>query len=176
MNARHFSNASLVCLLLALTGCASTSNPDLARSSDPALIASLKKGVAVPTIESNGHDIADSVKSGVIEAFKTQADKNGMLVSPEGVPVKITVQEYNARSTAARLLLGVVGPSDHIKARVDVAGKTYTVEDSARTTINSIDLVAENVGSDSANGIATIAGVTVNTIQRVQPPPGMTTR
>ncbi|VVE07711.1 hypothetical protein PHO31112_02463 [Pandoraea horticolens] len=45
-----------------------------------------------------------------------------------------------------------------------------------RTAINGIDLVAENVGSDTANGIATIAGVTVNTIQRVQPPVGMTTR
>lgn len=56
-----------------------------------------------------------------------------------------------------------------------MSGKTYTVEDSARTTINGIDLVAENVGSDAANGIATIAGVTVNTIQRVQPPVGMTT-
>lgn len=53
------------------------------------------------------------------------------------------------------------GGSDHIKARVDVSGTTYTVEDSARTTINGIDLVAENVGSDAANGIATIARFSV---------------
>lgn len=42
-----------------------------------------------------------------------------------------------------------------------MSGTTYTVEDSARTTINGIDLVAENVGSDAANGIATIARFSV---------------
>ncbi|ALS58456.1 hypothetical protein [Pandoraea norimbergensis] len=176
MKVRNLSSVALASLLLALSGCASTSNPDLVRSADPALVASLKQGVAVPTIESNGHDIAEDVKSGMIQAFKTQAEKNGMLVSPAGIPVKVTVQEYNARSAAARVLLGVLGESDRIKARVEVSGKTYTVEDSARSSINGIDLVAQNVGSDVANGIATIAGVTVNTIQRVQPPPGMTTR
>ncbi len=176
MNVRHFSNAALVSLIFVLSGCATSSGPDASRPVDPAVAATLKRGVAVPTIETSGLDVADDVKSGLITAFKTQADKNGMPVTPNGVPVKITFEEYNARSTAARVLLGVLAGSDHIKARVEVAGNTYTVEDTARTTINGIGLVAENVGSDAANGIATLAGVQVNTIQRVQPPVGMTTR
>ncbi|AJP58931.1 hypothetical protein UC34_22300 [Pandoraea vervacti] len=177
MNVRNFSRSAVVSMILALTGCASTSSgPDSSRGVDPALAATLKQGVALPTIESNGHTIDDEVKSGVIDAFKKQADKNGMLVSANGVPVKITVEEYSTRSAVARVMLGFLAGGDHIKARVDVSGKTYTVEDTARSSINGISLVAENVGSDVANGIATLAGVTVNTIQRQQPPVGMTTR
>jgi hypothetical protein len=177
MNVGSFSRAALASMILALAGCASTSSgPDMSRGVDPTLAATLKQGIAVPTIDTNGHSVDREVTSGIIEAFKKQADKNGMVVSASGVPVKITVEEYNARSTAARLVLGVLASGDHIKARVDVSGRTYMVEDTARSTINGIGLVAENVGSDAANGLATLAGVTVNTIQRVQPPVGMTTR
>ncbi|QDX23569.1 hypothetical protein FP568_21705 [Pandoraea pnomenusa] len=177
MNGRTLPRAALLVMMLALAGCASTpSGPDMSRGVDPSLAATLKQGVAVPTIESNGHSVDDEVKASLIAGFKKQADKNGMPVSASGVPVKITVEEYNARSTAARVLLGVLIPGDHIKARVDVSGRTYLVEDTARTTINGIGLVAENVGSDAANGVATLAGVTVQTIQPVQPPVGMTTR
>ena len=177
MNVRKVLHVGVATVALALTGCASTSSTlDTSRSVDPALATTLKQGIALPTIESNGHELSAEVKTSILDAFKLQAEKNGMAVSPSGVPVKITVEEYNARSTAARLVLGFMSGSDHIKARVDVSGKTYSVEDTARSSINGIGLVAENVGSEAANGVATLAGVKVNTIQRVQPPVGMTTR
>ncbi|VVE57359.1 hypothetical protein PAQ31011_05205 [Pandoraea aquatica] len=166
-------------LVLALTGCASTSSTlDTSHGVDPALAATLKQGIALPTMDLNGHEVSADVKSEILDAFKLQVEKNGMAISPSGVPVKITVEEYSARSTAARLVFGYLSGSDHIKARVDVSGKTYSVEDTARTSINGIGLIAENVGSEAANGLARLAEVQVNTIQiqRVQPPPGMTTR
>ncbi|RQR26418.1 DUF4410 domain-containing protein [Burkholderia sp. Bp9142] len=157
-------------LLVVLAGCAAT-NPDMDTShvADSALKAALKQGVAEPTIDPNGQEVSAAVKAGLIEAFDKQASKNGIPVSPTGVPVKITIQEYSTRSNVARFMLGVLAGRDHIKARVDVSNASFPVEDSAHSALNGIDVVAEDVGVETANGIAELAGVPIVTEQTTRP-------
>jgi len=142
-----------------LAGCAATQPAmDASRPADAQLRASLAAGIATPTIDANGHDMDPEVAKLFLDAFAQQAAKDGVRIVANGVPVKITVEEYNARSTAARLLLGVLVSGDHIKASVNVGVSSFVVEDSAKTTINGIGTVAKNVGFEAANGVATLAG------------------
>ncbi|ALP66018.1 hypothetical protein AN416_26335 [Paraburkholderia caribensis] len=97
----------------------------------------------------------------MIDAFERQADKDGLKIVSTGVQVRITIEEYSARSSAARFWFGALAGSDHIKAMVDVGDASFGVEDTARTTINGIDVVAEDVGIEAANGVAMLAGLSI---------------
>jgi len=63
-------------------------------------------------------------------------------------------------------VLGVLAGQDHIKARVDVAGTSYEVEDAAHLALTGIDVVAKDVGVEAANGIAGLAGLPIVTAQK----------
>ncbi|MGF6440235.1 DUF4410 domain-containing protein [Paraburkholderia youngii] len=142
-----------------LAGCAST-QPQMGTNAPApgALKSTLAAGIALPTINTNGHEISDDVQKKFLAAFGEQATKDGVKVVPNGVPVTLTVEEYNARSTAARVMLGMLSGSDHIKAHVTVGDAKFDVEDTARTAVNGINDVAENVAVQLANGVASLAG------------------
>ena len=146
-------------VLALLAGCAST-QPQMGANAPAtgALKSSLAGGVALPTINTNGHEMSDDVQKRLLAAFGEQATKTGVKVVPNGVPVTVTVDEYNARSTAARVMLGMLSGSDHIKAHVSVGDAKFDVEDTARTAVNGINDVAENVAVQLANGVANLAG------------------
>ncbi|WP_161782967.1 DUF4410 domain-containing protein [Paraburkholderia nodosa] len=162
MKTKTFHSAALAGLLLALAGCAAT-KPDVDAShvNDATFTMTLKQGVAEPTIDANGQDVSAAVKAGLIEAFNKQASKDGIAVSTTGVPVRITIEEYSTRSNVARFMLGVLAGRDHIKAQVNVADARYEVEDSAHSAVNGIDVVAEDVGIEAANGVAELAGMPI---------------
>lgn len=162
MKTKAFGSVALMGLLLALAGCAAT-KPDLdaSHTNDATLRTTLKQGVAEPTIDSNGLEVSAAVKAGMIEAFDKQAAKDGISISPAGTPVKITIQEYSTRSNVARFMFGVLAGRDHIKAQVKVADANYLVEDSAHSAVNGIDVVAQDVGIEAANGVAELAGMPV---------------
>lgn len=169
MKIRKISFPALAGLLLVLAGCAAT-KPDIAAShvANSTLETALKQGVMEPTVDPKGQDVSAAVKAGLIEAFDKQAARNGIHVSPTGSPIKITIQEYSTRPNLARFMLGVLAGRDHIKAQVDVAGTHYEVEDSAHSAVNGIDVVAEDVGVEAANGIAELAGLPIVTEQSAQ--------
>ncbi|WP_147238177.1 hypothetical protein [Paraburkholderia azotifigens] len=121
----------------------------------------LQDGVAEPTVNSNGHQVSASVRVGVLDAFERQAEKDGLKIVPTGIPVTITVEEYSTRSSAARFWFGALAGSDHIKAMVEVGDARFEVEDTARTAINGIDIVAMDVGIEAANGVAMLAGLPI---------------
>jgi hypothetical protein len=147
---------------LALGGCAATQpNIDAAHAGTQQLKTSLATGVAEPTFDANGHEISAAVRAGLIEAFDQQAKKAGVKVVANGVPVKITVVDYAVRSNVARFMLGVLSGRDHIKANVNVGDASFEVEDEAHSALNGIDVVAENVGVEAANGVAKLAGLPV---------------
>lgn len=148
--------------VLTLAGCAATQpNIDAAHTGNEQLKTSLGSGVAEPTLDTNGHEISAAVRAGLIDAFDQQAKKAGVKVGPTGVPVKITVTDYAARSGVARVMLGVFAGRDHIKATVNVGDASFEVEDEAHSAINGIDVVAEDVGIEAANGVAKLAGLSV---------------
>lgn len=147
---------------LALCGCAATQpNIDAAHAGSQQLKTSLSTGVAEPTVDANGHEISAAVRAGLIDAFDQQAKKAGVNVVPSGVPVKITVVDYATRSNVARVMLGVFAGRDHIKATVNVGDASFDVEDEAHSAINGIDVVAQDVGIEAANGVAKLAGLPV---------------
>lgn len=162
MIARMFAASGFVAVL-ALSGCAAT-QPDIdaAHAGSQQLKAKLGAGVAEPTVDANGLDVSAGVRATVVEAFDQQARKAGVKISADGVPVQIRVIEYSTRSNVARFMLGVLAGRDHIKAMVTVGDATFEVEDSAHSAVNGIDVVAENVGIEAANGVANIAGVAPN--------------
>jgi hypothetical protein len=86
--------------------------------------------------------------------------KIGVPVTPTGTPVILHVSEFKARSTAARIILGVLAGSDHIKGTVSVAGTEFEVADSGVTVVTGIGTVARDVGVQTADGIRRLAGVT----------------
>lgn len=162
MKTKTVGSAVLAGLLLALAGCAATKpDVDASHANDATLRTTLKQGVAEPTIDANGQEVSDDVKAELIGAFGRQAAKDGIAVSPAGVPVKITIEEYSTRSNVARFMLGVLSGRDHIKAQVNVADASYQVEDSAHSALNGIDVVAEDVGIEAANGVAELAGIPI---------------
>ena len=147
---------------LALGGCAATQpNIDAAHAGSQQLKTSLSAGVSEPTVDTNGREITAAVRAGLIDAFDQQAKKAGVNVVPSGVPVKITVVDYASRSNVARVMLGVFAGRDHIKATVNVGDASFVVEDEAHSAINGIDVVAEDVGIEAANGVAKLVGLTV---------------
>ncbi|WP_181885335.1 DUF4410 domain-containing protein [Trinickia dinghuensis] len=166
MKTKTLGSAALAGLLLVLAGCAATKpDVDASHANDSTLRTTLKQGVAEPTIDANGKEVSAAVKARLIEAFDKQAAKDGIAVSPTGVPVSITIEEYSKRSTAARIMLGVMAGRDHIKAQVKLLDASYQVEDSAHSTVNGIGVVAEDVGIEAANGVAELAGVPIPTEQ-----------
>lgn len=146
----------------ALGGCAATQPTiDAAHAGSEQLKTTLGSGVAEPTVDANGHPISAAVRAGLVEAFDQQAKKAGVKVVPTGVPVKITVVDYAVRSNVARFMLGVMSGRDHIKATVNVGDASFEVEDEAHSALNGIDVVAEDVGIEAANGVAKLAGLPV---------------
>lgn len=158
MKMRHLSLACSLAIAVLATGCASTApTMNAQRPATKELQASVVKGVATPTVLANGHDIDAEVSQSLLDSFSAQAGKAGVKVVPTGVPVTITVQEYRARSTAARLIGGILAGADHIKADVAVGESSFVIEDTAVTVVSGIKTVAENVGVQAANGVASIA-------------------
>ncbi|MEJ8799220.1 DUF4410 domain-containing protein [Trinickia caryophylli] len=147
---------------LILSGCAAT-QPEIeaAHVGSPGLKTVLGAGVAEPTVDAGDHEVSSAVRAGLIEAFDRQAQKAGVKIVAGGVPVKISVVEYSTRSNVARVMLGVLAGRDHIKATVNVGDARFDVEDSAHSAINGIDVVAEDVGIEAANGVAKLAGLPV---------------
>lgn len=99
------------------------------------------------------------VSKSLLDSFSAQAGKAGVVV-PTGLPVTITVQEYRARSTAVRLIGGILAGTDQIKADVALGDSNFVIEDTAATVVpvvTGIKTVAENVGVQAANGLASIA-------------------
>ena len=162
MNSKILRASGITAVAL-LVGCAATTQPTIeaAHAGGENLRMRLNDGVADPTVDSNGHPVSASVRAGVIEAFERQADKDGLKIVSTGVQVKIKVEEYSTRSSAARFWFGALAGSDHIKAMVDVGDASFEVEDTARTTINGIEVVAEDVGIEAANGVAMLAGLSI---------------
>ncbi|MDW3685313.1 hypothetical protein RA280_26920 [Cupriavidus sp. CV2] len=163
MMIRRLSLVSALAIAALATGCASTApTMDANRPISKSLQASVVKGVAKPTVVANGHEIDPEVTQSLLDSFSKQATKAGVKVLDTGLPVTITVQEYSARPTAARLLVGVLAGKDHIKADVALGDSKFVIEDTARTVVNGINSVAENVGVQAANGVATIGGLQSN--------------
>ncbi|MGH8782191.1 hypothetical protein [Paraburkholderia sp.] len=159
MKSTILSAATLAAVAL-LAGCAATQPTiDSAHAGNAQLQTALAGGIAEPTVDTNGHEVSAAVRAGLIDAFDQQAQKAGVKVVPTGTPVKITMQEYSTRSNVARFMLGVLSGRDHIKATVAVGEATFDVEDSAHSAINGIDVVAEDVGIEAANGVAKLAGL-----------------
>jgi len=157
MMIRRLSLVSALAIAALATGCASTvPTMDTSRPVNKDLQASVMKGVAQPTIVANGHDIDPDVTKSLLTSFSEQAGKVGVKVVPTGVPITITVQEYSARPTAARLIAGVLSGRDHIKADVALGESKFVIEDSGYTIVTGINSVAENVGVQAANGVASL--------------------
>jgi hypothetical protein len=168
---RKLSICAAVSMATLFTGCASTM-PDLTSSnaSHQASDASLKRiqtsGIIVNSLTAPAEgDMSSEIQTDFINSLTAQATRDGIKVitaaGTDAVPVTIHVDEYHARSTAARLLIGALAGKDHIKATVTVGQSSFVVEDTARTAINGINTVAENVGVQAGNGIASLAGVKV---------------
>ncbi|WP_321881537.1 hypothetical protein [Paraburkholderia bannensis] len=156
-NSRLASTALVVALL---AGCAST-QPTMNTSSTTSapVKTNLAAGVATPTIAANGHEITPEVQDALLKSFNDQAAKDGLKVVDGGTPVTVTIDEYRARSTAARWLVGALAGNDHIRAQVTVGEPVFVIEDSAITVVNGINDVAGNVGVQLANGLAKMAGL-----------------
>jgi hypothetical protein len=156
----NFRSVSVVSVLLLLAGCAQV-KPDIdaAHSSDAVLRTNLANSIQEPVIESNGFDVSAEASADLLGAFDKRAASLGLKISTTGVPVRIDVKDYNRRPVAARILFGVMAGRDHIKAVVSVGNSTFEVEDSARSAVNGLGVVARNVGAEAANGIAMLAGL-----------------
>ncbi len=162
MNARILL-ASCIAAVALIAGCATTTQPTIeaARAGDESLKARLNDGVAEPAVDSNGFPVSASVRAGVIEAFEQQAHKDGLKIVSTGVPVRIKVKDYSVRSSTARFWFGALAGSDHIRATVEIGEASFEVEDTARSAINGIDVVARNIGIEAANGVAMLAGLSI---------------
>ncbi|WP_042882906.1 hypothetical protein [Cupriavidus necator] len=156
---RTISVVAAVTVATLMAGCAATHPTPTSHGVSSEFKASVSKGVAQPVVVANGHQINPEVSKSLLDSFAAQADKFGVKVIPNGVPVTITVQEYSARPTAARLLAGALAGKHHIKADVALGESKFVVEDTARTVLVGINGVAANVGVQAANGVAGIAGL-----------------
>ncbi|WP_133650299.1 hypothetical protein [Paraburkholderia flava] len=123
--------------------------------------AALAGGVGELQIDTGSFDISAEAKSDLLGAYHTEMGKVGIPVTPSGAPVTLHVSEFKTRSTTARILLGVLSGSDHIKGTVSVAGTEFEVADTAVTVVSGLGVVARNVGVQTADGIAHLTGVTV---------------
>jgi hypothetical protein len=156
----RFISLSLLCVSV-LAACAGT--PTM--SSLPAdkghdVSTALAGGVGELQIDAGSFDISPEAKADLLGGFHGEMAKIGVPVTPTGTPVILHVSEFKARSTAARIILGVLAGSDHIKGTVSVAGTEFEVADSGVTVVTGIGTVARDVGVQTADGIRRLAGVT----------------
>ena len=121
----------------------------------------LANGVGDLQIDSGSFEISDEAKKELLGAFHTEMTKIGVPVTPTGAPVTLHVSEFKTRPVAARILPGVLSGSDHIKGTVSVAGTGFDVADTGVSVVGGLGVVARNVGTQTADGIGQLAGVTV---------------
>jgi len=150
---------SLISAML-LTACAG--NPTMTqlppdRGHD--VTVALANGVSDLQIDSGSFNISDEAKKELLGAFHTEMTKIGIPVSATGAPVIQRVSEFKTRPVAARILLGVLSGSDHIKGTVSVAGTGFDVSDTGVSVVGGLGVVARNVGTQTADGIGQLAGV-----------------
>ncbi|CAD6560942.1 hypothetical protein ACFQ3P_34935 [Paraburkholderia sabiae] len=121
----------------------------------------LAKGVSDLQIDPGSFEISDEAKKELLGAFRTEMTKICIPVTPAGAPVTLRVSEFKTRPVAARILLGVLSGSDHIAGTVSVAGTGFDVADTGISVVGGLGVVARNVGTQTADGIGQLAGVTV---------------
>lgn len=94
----------------------------------------------------------DAVKEALLAGYAEAAKEAGAELDT-GSPATLKVDDYSERTGAARMLLGVFAGKDMIRGEVSYQGKSFLVEDSARSTVFGIETVARNVGKDSLKGL-----------------------
>jgi hypothetical protein len=157
----RFIPLSAICaLLLAACAGAPTMNPLPADRGHDVSVA-LAGGVSELQIDTGSFDISSEAKTDLLGAFHAEMTKIGIPVAASGVPVALHVSEFKTRSVAARVLLGALAGSDHIKGTVTVAGTEFEVADTGVTVVSGLGVVARNVGVQTADGIGHLAGVAV---------------
>lgn len=94
--------------------------------------------------------LPDNVQAAMRQGYANALGEPGVFAGE----VEVTVTEYQARSGAARFVLGVLAGKDKIVATLNQAGQTVAVEDTARSTLCGIECVAANVGGKLAAQVA----------------------
>jgi hypothetical protein len=136
---------TVVCFLLVLTGCGTTSGvhePDPSTSAQTPLrdVPSLK----VET-DCGGCEVRASVPALIVEGYTRAAAESGAKPA-SGEQVTVSIKEYSARDDVARHLVGIFAGKDEIKATVSFQGRQYIVADYYLNAWLGIEHLARRIG------------------------------
>lgn len=122
------------------------------------LRARLAHGVAEPTVDMNGYAVNPTVRDELIQSFDEQISQAGLTIVTDGVPTRLVFIDYKERSEVGRLILGGLGGRDHVTVEVHVGETHFLISHSGFGSMNTMDRVAQRVGSDAGVRVARLAG------------------
>jgi hypothetical protein len=136
---------TVVCFLLVLAGCGTTSGvhePDSATSAQAPLrdVPSLKVETDCGPCE-----VRASIPGLIVEGYTSAAAESGAKPG-SGEQVTVSIKEYSARDDVARHLLGVFAGKDEIKATVSFQGRQLIVADYYVNAWLGIEHLARQIG------------------------------
>lgn len=127
--------------------------PAVAAAPEQALIAAKTVPALKVVIDCGTCQVGESIRGAVIGSYLDTAKKSGYAID-EAQSAEFKISDFSERSAAGRVIFGVFAGADNIKGTVSYDGKTFGVEDTARSAVFGIDAVAKNVGEESLMKLA----------------------